>query len=158
MRNWLSEFSRNSKRPAGKINTDSLADTLTEFKSFLHLNDACTAVLYAFCTLRGKKQHVCVGEIIEFMEPILTQDQVSNSVEILVVRGFFLFGSEGPFNNFYDHISLSHPAERALRNSDKKALPTYPPNDYDHTLMMIYARAVSFRNRSILEINFQLIC
>ena len=150
MRNWLSEFSRNSKRPAGKINADSLAETLSEFKSFLHLNDACTAVLYAFCTLRGKKQHVCVGELIEFMEPALTQDQVANSVEILVVRGFFLFGSEGPFNNFYDHISLTHPAERALRNSDKKALPTYPPNDYDHTLMMIYARAVSFRNRSIL--------
>jgi hypothetical protein len=45
---------------------------------------------------------------------------------------------------------MSHPAEIALRNSDKKALPKYPSNDNDHILMMIYARAVSFRNRSVL--------
>jgi hypothetical protein len=150
MRNWLSEFSKNSKRPAGKINADALTETLSEFKSFLHLNEDCTAVLYAFCTLRGKNQHVCVGELTEFMEPLLTHHLVANALELLVVRGYFLYGSEGPFNNFYDHISLSYPAERALRNSDKKALPNYPSNDFDYILMMIYARAVSFRNRSIL--------
>jgi len=150
MRNWLSEFSRNSKRPAGKIDPNALAKTLAEFKTFLRLNDECTSVLYAYCNLRGKKQHVCVGEIIEFMEPMLRQRQVADAVETLVVNGYFLFGSEGPFNNFYDHIYLSHPAEMALRNSDKKALPKYPSNDYDYILMMLYARAVSFRNRSFL--------
>lgn len=150
MRNWLSEFASNSKRPAGKIDPNALAKNLAEFKAFLRLNDECTSVLYAYCALRGKKQHVCVGEIIEFMEPLLTQSQVVAAVETLVVNGYFLFGSEGPFNNFYDHIYLSHPAEMALRNSDKKALPKYPSNDYDHCLMVIYARAVSLRNRNIL--------
>ena len=150
MKNWLSEFSRNSKRPAGKINSEHMASTLEEFKSFLNLNDESTAVLFAFCFLRGKKQHVIVGEIIEFMEPKLSQVQVAFALETLVVNGFLLFGSEGPFHNYYDHVYLSHPAESALRNSDKKALPSHPSNDSDYVLMMIYARAVSFRNRSIL--------
>jgi hypothetical protein len=150
MRNWLAELSSKSKRPVGKINVDEVATTFNEFKSFLRLNEACTAVLYAFCALRGKKQHVCIGELIEFIEPLLNQSQVADAVESLVVRGYFLFGSEGPFNNYYDHIYLSHPAERALRNSDKKALPSSPSNDFDYVLMMIYARAVSFRNRTIL--------
>ena len=149
MRNWLSEFSRNSKRPAGKINPEGLANTLAEFKSFVRLNDQCTTVLYAFCILRGKKQHVSTEELIDYLEPLLAQSEVAHTVEVLVVNGFFLFGSEGPFSNHYDHIYLSHPAEIAFRSSDKKALPTYPPNDYDLFLMMIYARAVSFRNRSI---------
>jgi hypothetical protein len=150
MRNWLSEFASNSKRPAGKFNPQELAASLQAFQSFLRLNEQCAAVLSAFCFMRGKKNHVCMEELIEYLEPHLSQDQVANTVESLVVHGYFMYGSEGPFSDFYDHIYLSHTAETALKTSNKKALPKYPKNDHDHVLMMIYARAVSFRNRSIL--------
>ncbi len=150
MRNWLSEFASNSKRPAGKFNPEELAASLQAFQSFLRLNEQCTAVLSAFCFMRGRKNHVCIEELIEYLEPHFTQDHVANTVESLVVHGYFMYGSEGPFSTYYDHIYLSHSAETALKTSNKKALPKYPSNDHDHVLMMIYARAVSFRNRSIL--------
>jgi hypothetical protein len=150
MRNWLAEFSRTSKRNPGKINVEEQKSKLEEFKSFVQMKDNHVMVLYSFCMLRGKKQHVCIGELIEYLENQISQDEIVSSVESLVVKGFFLFGSEGPFSNYYDHIYLSHPAEVALRNSDHKSLPKYPESDDDYILMFIYARAVSFRNRSIL--------
>jgi hypothetical protein len=149
MRNWLSEFASNSKRPAGKFNPQELEASLLAFRSFLRLNEACTVVLSAFCFMRGRKNHVCIEELIEYLEPHLSQDKVANTVESLVVHGYFMYGSEGPFSTYYDHVYLSHTAELALKTSNKKALPKYPANDHDHIIMMIYARAVSFRNRSI---------
>lgn len=150
MRNWLSEFASNSKRPAGKFNPQELASSLNAFRAFLRLNEACTAVLSAFCYMRGKKNHVCIEELMEYLEPHLAQDKVANTIESLVVHGYFIFGSEGPFSTYYDHIYLSHSAEMALKTSNRKALPKYPQSDFDHVLMMIYARAVSLRNRSIV--------
>jgi len=149
MRNWLSEFSRNSKTPPGKIDPHTLRNALIEFKAFIRLNDSCTAVLYACCMHRGKKEHVSIGELSAFLEPLLHHRDVVLAVESLVIHGFLLYGSEGPFTNYYNHVYLSPAAETALRTSDKKALPTEPNNDADHMLMIIYARAVSFRNRSI---------
>ena len=99
--------------------------------------------------MRGRKNHVCIEELIEYLEPHLSQDKVANTVESLVVHGYFMYGSEGPFSTYYDHVYLSHTAELALKTSNKKALPKYPANDHDHIIMMMYARAVSFRNRSI---------
>ena len=150
MRNWLSEFASNSKRPAGKFNPEELAASLQAFQAFLRLSEACTAVLSAFCFLRGRKNFVCIERLVEHMEPHMPQEMVAKAVESLVVKGYFLFGSEGPFSNAYDHIYLSHTAEIALKTSNRKVLPNYPSNDRDYLLMVIYARAISFRNRSIL--------
>jgi hypothetical protein len=150
MRNWLQEFSRTSKRPAGKINVEALKAVLHEFQSFLNISEQMTMVVYSFCLLRGKRHEVCVGELVEFLESELPQDETIRAVEYLVVMGFFMYGSEGPFSNYYDHIYLSHNAELALRTSDHTILPKEPKDDDDFVLMYIYARAVSLRNRSIV--------
>ena len=150
MRNWLQEFSRTSKRPVGKINSESITTVLNEFKSFLNVNEEMTMVVYSFCILRGKRQEVCVGELVEYLDTQLAQQETIRAVELLVVNGFFMYGSEGPFSNYYDHIYLSHPAELALRTCDHTVLPKPPKKTDDMILLYIYARAVSFRNRSIV--------
>ena len=81
MRNWLNEFSRTSKRPVGKINLESITAVLNEFKSFLNVSEEMTMVVYSFCILRGKRQEVCVGELVEYLDTQLAQQETIRAVE-----------------------------------------------------------------------------
>ncbi|MFN5346004.1 MAG: ATP-binding protein [Bacteroidota bacterium] len=150
MRNWLIELSQKTKRPTSKINLETNLPIIKEFQKFLSVDDELSLVLYSFCLLRGRRQDVSIAELIEFLEPNMAYEKTIDAIEDLFVNGYFIYGGEGPFSNQYDNIFLSPKAELALRRNDHSILPLPPKNLDDIVLLHIYARAGSFRNKSIL--------
>jgi tRNA A37 threonylcarbamoyladenosine biosynthesis protein TsaE len=148
MRNWLNIFSK-TKKPVSTMTYTELGNELDEFSRFVNVNGDMAFVLSVYCMMRNRKNYVKIDDLLEELEPHVPTEYTIEQVEKLVVAGWFVFGGEGPFSNSYDQIFLTHTAENALKSSNKAALPKKSTKQEDVLILTMYARAISFRNRSI---------
>jgi hypothetical protein len=148
MRNWLSIFNK-TKKPVSDMTLVELGNNLNEFTRFVNVNRDMAFVLSVYCMMRNRKNYVKVDDLLEELEPHTAPEFTLEQVEKLVVAGWFVYGGEGAFSNSHDQIFLTHSAENALKSSNKSALPKKSSKQSDVLLLTMYARAISFRNRSI---------
>ena len=145
--NWLSKFTRGSKRN-GPPSLKEYETLIPEFQNFLELSQVQSKLLGAFCVLSHKKNAIKINELFEALEDETNFSDLNSNLEELIAMGWFRYDHDGPFPSS-NHVVLTNDAEIALKTSNKSCLP-HKKNEGDHRIhMRVYAKAISLRNKNI---------